>query len=62
MAIVLDGVAVIVPPGDVNALSMAMTRLVKSPTDRAKFGMLGRDHARRLWDRDTLLHGVFSLP
>jgi colanic acid biosynthesis glycosyl transferase WcaI len=60
IAAVLAGIALIVPPGDVHALSAAMAKLAKSPNDRAEMGALGRARARTLWDRETILQQAFQ--
>jgi glycosyltransferase involved in cell wall biosynthesis len=49
--LVEDGVTgTLVPPGDVDALSLAIGRLAAAPDVRASYGRAGRDRVRERFD------------
>jgi colanic acid biosynthesis glycosyl transferase WcaI len=59
IAAVLDGVAVLTPPGDPVRLASAMVALIADPDRRSKLGALGRARAKRFWERDAVLTKAF---
>ncbi|MCW2771148.1 MAG: hypothetical protein JWR27_2581 [Aeromicrobium sp.] len=50
-----EGAAVLVAPGDTEALARKLLRLLDDPTERARLGRVGSDRVRRslAWDRQS---------
>nr|WP_244423061.1 glycosyltransferase WbuB [Bradyrhizobium sp. ORS 278] len=54
----IEGAGLIVPPGDVGALSAAVVRLSKDQDMRAALGRVARLRARQKWDRSVVIRNI----
>lgn len=61
VAELLDGCGIVVPPGNAQLLSEAIVSLSASSGQRHALGAEARSVAERLWDKERLLSGVFSI-
>ncbi len=51
----VEGVGLLVPPGDAASLAKALDSLLAEPEKRAEFGQAARDRALERWDMDSIL-------